>query len=126
MKQAPKNDLIESIVAQIDPPAKAEKGENLEAFIRSYFHQVASVDLAAAGPVTLYRAALAHFQFGQRRSAGRLRLRIYNPNQKQHGWASTHSVMEVVCPDMPFLVDSLRRWRPLRRSRRGSPRTPSR
>ena len=34
-------------------------------------------------------------------------VRVYNPQVEQHGWQSTHTVVEVVTDDMPFLVDSV-------------------
>ena len=41
------------------------------------------------------------------RSAGEPRLRVYNPTLEEHGWQSTHTVVEIVNDDMPFLVDSV-------------------
>lgn len=35
-------------------------------------------------------------------------VRVFNPDYEQHGWQSTHTVVQVVHPDMPFLVDSVR------------------
>ncbi|MCB1720031.1 MAG: NAD-glutamate dehydrogenase, partial [Candidatus Competibacteraceae bacterium] len=34
-------------------------------------------------------------------------VRAYNPSFDEHGWQSTHSVIEIVTDDMPFLVDSV-------------------
>ena len=31
---------------------------------------------------------------------------MFNPGAGEHGWASRHTVVEVVNDDMPFLVDS--------------------
>src|SRR3712207_5103793 len=36
------------------------------------------------------------------------KLRVYNPRFEEHGWQSTHTVVEIVNDDMPFLVDSTR------------------
>jgi len=35
-------------------------------------------------------------------------VQVFNPDYEQHGWQSTHSVVQVLHPDMPFLVDSVR------------------
>ena len=32
---------------------------------------------------------------------------MYNPDLEQHGWQSPHTAIELVCDDMPFVVDSL-------------------
>jgi len=41
------------------------------------------------------------------RRPAELKLRVYNPGFEEHGWQSTHTVVEMVTDDMPFLVDSL-------------------
>ena len=38
---------------------------------------------------------------------GHAKVRVYNPQIEQHGWQSTHTIVEVVTDDMPFLVDSV-------------------
>ncbi len=35
-------------------------------------------------------------------------VRVYNPDYERHGWQSTHTVVEVLHDDLPFLVDSVR------------------
>ncbi|MBD8576933.1 NAD-glutamate dehydrogenase [Pseudomonas syringae] len=35
-------------------------------------------------------------------------VRAYNPDYERHGWQSTHTVIEVLHHDLPFLVDSVR------------------
>ena len=38
---------------------------------------------------------------------GEPRVRVLNPTLAEHGWQSTHTVVEIVNDDMPFLVDSV-------------------
>ncbi|MFO1350854.1 MAG: NAD-glutamate dehydrogenase [Gammaproteobacteria bacterium] len=38
---------------------------------------------------------------------GQPAIRVYNPTPDEHGWRSTHTVVEIVTDDMPFLVDSV-------------------
>ncbi|HEV7862727.1 MAG TPA: NAD-glutamate dehydrogenase domain-containing protein, partial [Acidimicrobiia bacterium] len=64
-------------------------------------------DLVGRDPVDLAGAALAHLHLAERRAPGTARVRVYTPTFDDHGWASTHSVVEVVADDMPFLLDSL-------------------
>jgi glutamate dehydrogenase len=39
--------------------------------------------------------------------AGAAKVRVYNPQSGRDGWQSTHTVVEIVNDDMPFLVDSV-------------------
>ncbi len=36
------------------------------------------------------------------------KIHIYNPDFERHGWQTTHTVVELICEDMPFIVDSMR------------------
>ncbi len=44
----------------------------------------------------------------QQRLPNETKIRIYNPDYERHGWQTTHTVVEIITDDMPFLVDSLR------------------
>ena len=77
-----------------------------EGFVREWFRQLDADDLAERTPEDLCGALLSHWQFGASRAAGRPKVRVLSPSVADHGWASRHSVIEIVNDDMPFLVDS--------------------
>jgi glutamate dehydrogenase len=79
----------------------------IEEFARLYYAEVDPEELAARAPLDLKGAAAAHLAFGRKFSAGQARIRAYNPVSGQHGWQSTHTAIEIVNDDMPFLVDSV-------------------
>src|SRR5256885_4915352 len=79
----------------------------LERFVRRYFSQLDPEDLAERQPADLYGAALSHSNFARKRDPGSARLRVFNPSIEEHGWQSTHTIIEIVNDDMPFLVDSV-------------------
>ena len=86
-------------------------GAELEAalsFIDLYYAGVSLEDLAERRPDDLYGAAVAHLNLARRREPGEAKVRVYNPEIEQHGWQSTHTIVEIVTDDMPFLVDSVR------------------
>ena len=83
------------------------KRDVLERFVLRYFGQVDPEDLAERSPADLYGAALSHWNFARRREQGYARVRVFNPTIEEHGWQSTHTVIEIVNDDMPFLVDSV-------------------
>ncbi|MDH3547610.1 MAG: NAD-glutamate dehydrogenase, partial [Gammaproteobacteria bacterium] len=51
--------------------------------------------------------AISHLDFATRRRKNHVQLRIYNPTEKQHGYSSVFTFIEMVNDDMPFLVDSV-------------------
>src|SRR3954453_11150030 len=78
-----------------------------ERFERLYYAEVGPEELAARSAKDLAGAAASHLAFGRRFSSGKPKIRAYNPTPAQHGWHSTHTVVEIVNDDMPFLVDSV-------------------
>ena len=95
--------LAERINAKLPPDQAGEAAE----FTRQYYGQVAPDDLAERTPADLYGAALSHWHFARTFAGGPAKLRVYNPRLDEHGWQSTHTVIEIVNDDMPFLVDSI-------------------
>jgi glutamate dehydrogenase len=78
----------------------------VEAFGREYFSRLDTDDLLARTPEDLLGALLSHWQFGARRNPGQTLVRVLSPSVAENGWASRHSVIDIVNDDMPFLVDS--------------------
>ncbi len=44
----------------------------------------------------------------ERFDSAKPQVRVFNPDYEKHGWQSTHTAVEVLHPDVPFLVDSVR------------------
>ncbi|HTO49452.1 MAG TPA: NAD-glutamate dehydrogenase [Burkholderiales bacterium] len=102
-----KAERLEQVIALLREKIPAEQRGPVEAFTRAYFRQVDAEDLAARAPADLYGAALSHWNFGRKREPGKVRVRVFNPSVQEHGWQSTHTIIEIVNDDMPFLVDSV-------------------
>lgn len=81
--------------------------ESVLAFLQRYYLHTAPEDLAYRDPVDVYGAALSHFRLGETRPQGTANVRVHTPTVEENGWTCTHSVVEVVTDDMPFLVDSV-------------------
>jgi len=99
-----KTALVEKAIAHVRDRLPAPEAENVERFVRAYYAGAAPEDLAE---FDLYGAALAHWHLLQRRRPGQPKVHAYTPSLEEHGWQSTHSVIEIVTDDMPFLVDSV-------------------
>lgn len=84
------------------------RGEALAEFSRQYLASIPDDDLSLYRTEDLYGAVLAHWNFLRVRAADEVKVRVYNPQHDVHGWQSTHTIVEVACDDMPFLVDSVR------------------
>src|SRR5215467_14398715 len=96
-------DVLKLIRGKLAPPQRAA----VEDFTERYFHDVEPEDLAEREPADPYGAALSHWNFARKREPGHARIRVFNPTLEEHGWQSTHTIIEIVNDDMPFLVDSV-------------------
>ncbi|MFO1406960.1 MAG: NAD-glutamate dehydrogenase [Steroidobacteraceae bacterium] len=98
--------LIDAIAAQVRSTGQGTPVPAL-AFVRDYYRGVDEDDLREHPAQSLAAAAVDHLRFGTRRRPGQALVRVFNPVHGEHGWTAAHTVVEVVTPDMPFLVDSL-------------------
>ncbi len=96
-------EVLALVRAKVAPASRAA----FESFVQAYYGQVDPEDLAERAPDDLYGAALSHWNFARKREPGRARVRVFNPTIQEHGWQSTHTIVEIVNDDMPFLVDSV-------------------
>ena len=99
-------EIIEKVLAHLRN-SEAKGKIQAETFIRQYYSQVDPEDLAERSISNLCGAALAHLDFMEEFKSGAPKLRVYNPQSQKDGWESTHTVIEIVNDDMPFLVDSV-------------------
>ena len=103
-----KDDLLDRVVDRVRELLPEDRAPQAEEFIRRYYSWIPREDLADRSPVDLFGAAVSHLGFAHQRGPGEAKVRVYNPRFEEHGWQSTHTVLEIVTDDMPFLVDSVR------------------
>lgn len=102
-----KTNLIDKLVHALAQRLPKEQLPMVQTFTRQYYAWVPPEDLLDDDPEDLYGAALSHWNFTRHRHVGSASIRVYNPDFEFHGWQSTHTVIEIVTDDMPFLVDSV-------------------
>ncbi|HMJ96985.1 MAG TPA: NAD-glutamate dehydrogenase domain-containing protein, partial [Thermoleophilaceae bacterium] len=99
--------LTEAVCSRVREQLGSADAELAEAFARQLYRWVAIEDVAERDPLDLYGLALGHFNFARERAPGTPKVRVYNPRFEEHGWQSTHTAVEIVTDDMPFLIDSV-------------------
>ncbi|MFF4349000.1 NAD-glutamate dehydrogenase [Streptomyces sp. NPDC001530] len=77
------------------------------AFLQRYYLHTAPEDLTDRDPVDVLGAAFSHYRLAENRPQGTANVRVHTPTVEENGWTCSHSVVEVVTDDMPFLVDSV-------------------
>ncbi len=100
------NNLVKTRMSGVKAKDKA-KAASAAGFAAQFYEHVAPDDIVGRDPEDLYGAAMSMWILAGKRRPGETLIRVYNPRFEQHGWHSTHTVIEIVNDNMPFLVDSV-------------------
>jgi len=104
-----------STTKNIDMPASDDPQLELTAkhlakqskLVKRYYARVPFDEISHRSAKDLNAAAMSHWNMAAKRKAGESLVRVYNPAQKQHGWESPHTIIEITTTDKPFLVRSI-------------------
>ncbi|GGJ84066.1 NAD-glutamate dehydrogenase [Pseudomonas matsuisoli] len=77
-------------------------------FAEQFFGIISLEELTERRLSDLVGSTLSAWRLLERFDPLHAEVRVYNPDYEKHGWRSTHTVVEVLHQDMPFLVDSVR------------------
>ena len=102
-----KQQLMDQVLRFVGGRIERARAPQVEAFVRQFYANVPVADIAQDSPEDLFCAALSLWQFASKRQPGTAKVRVFNPHQDEHGWRSSHTIVEVVNDDMSFLVDSV-------------------
>jgi glutamate dehydrogenase len=106
-REVSKAEAIEEVVARLWDKLPEGQEAQAEAFAREYYEGVAPDDLRGRDVLDLYGSVLSLWGFAVDRQPGEAKVRVFSPRLEDHGWRSTHTVVEILTKDMPFLVDSV-------------------
>ncbi|MFT2112042.1 NAD-glutamate dehydrogenase [Marinomonas sp. 2405UD68-3] len=101
-----KIELIERIEVELKDNFPPTNTESLVQLTRLYFQDSLTEDMVNEPIENLYGTILCLWDFIQSRETNAPKIRVYNPNYEEHSWQSTHTVIEILTEDMPFLVSS--------------------
>ena len=100
--------IIEAVIKKIKNKMNSEQAVLCSEFINQFYGTIALEDLQEMDVDDLYGAAINFWSFISHRAPLETKIHIYNPEFERHGWQTTHTVVEIITEDIPFLVDSLR------------------
>jgi glutamate dehydrogenase len=101
-----KADLIDRIAEAAGDRSDLDR-DQAQQFVRQLYAHVPPEDVLGDTPENLAGAAMSLWRFAARRNPGEPAIRVYHPTFEEEGWESSHTVVEIVNDDMPFLVDSV-------------------
>lgn len=102
-----KQSIVDGIVAARVQSKTLSNPSQTRQYLQQYVKNVPVEDLQGRSEAIMARVALEHLEFGAVRRRGQALLRIFNPTEKEHGYVSAFTFVEMVNDDMAFLVDSV-------------------
>jgi glutamate dehydrogenase len=106
-KDAMPSVLLENVVQLIHTKIPHSQVKQVEQFANCLYAHMSKDDLNARNDSDLYGAVVSMWNALNQTAKHDTHIRVFNPSQAKHGWQSSHSIIEIIQPDMPFLVDSV-------------------
>ena len=103
----PDTDHLPPILAALRKRAPKARSSEAEAFASAFYKRMDGAEYAQHGAEGWAALVAGMLEFVRQRKRGHANIRLFNPNMKEHGWESAHTVVQVANDDMPFLVDSV-------------------
>ena len=96
-------DARDELIARVGKTIQSE----FQPLVKRYFDHIAPEDLVGRELRDLDAMVASHIALGSSRKIGVAAVQVLAPSLESNGWQSTHSIVQVVTDDMPFLVDSV-------------------
>ncbi|MDB1123908.1 NAD-glutamate dehydrogenase [Vibrio algarum] len=98
--------LLEKVYQLIQDKLELAQKPLVTQLAKHLFNNISQDDLANRNDADLYGAVVSLWHHITETNFKNISVRVFNPSLSRHGWQSTHTIIEIVVPDSPFLVDS--------------------
>jgi len=100
--------ILKNVVQLIKKKVPQDSADLVEQFLTLLYGNVSSLDLSSRNDSDMYGATLSLWGSLNKHINDTPIIHVFNPSVSQNGWKSSHTIIEVIVKDMPFLVDSIR------------------
>ncbi len=100
--------LLEKVYKLIDDKLESAHQPLVTQLAKHLFSNISYDDLMQRNESDLYGAILSLWHHIRDQQPQEISVRVFNPAVSRQGWQSTHTIVELVLPDSPFLVDSIK------------------
>ncbi|KGK16935.1 NAD-glutamate dehydrogenase [Vibrio navarrensis] len=100
--------LLEKVYQLIQDKLELSHQPLVTKLAQHLFSNMSNDDLIQRNESDLYGAVVSLWHHINEKKPEEISVRVFNPTVSRQGWQSTHTIVEVVIPDSPFLVDSIK------------------
>ena len=99
--------LLDNVYSLIDKKVDAQQKSLVQQFGRLLYKNISNDDLENRNDSDLYGATLSLWSGLAKFKSTAPYIRVFNPEIEKHGWHSSHTIVEIIVNDMPFLLTGL-------------------
>jgi glutamate dehydrogenase len=103
-----KNDILEQIFTQLKKHFSGKDQKTLQLFINSVYRDVSIDDLTQISQENLNGLTVSLWRETLVRKGEEAKIKVFNPDVEQDEWQSPHTIISVVCRNIPFVIDTLK------------------
>jgi len=100
--------ILKNVAKLIKKKLPQDTANLVEQFSTLLYGNISSLDLSDRNDSDMYGATLSLWSTLNEHTDETPIIHVFNPSVSENGWKSSHTIIEVIVKDMPFLVDSIR------------------
>ncbi|WED23165.1 NAD-glutamate dehydrogenase [Vibrio sp. JC009] len=100
--------LLEKVYQLIQDKLETGQKPLVAQLAKHLFSHISQDDIIHRNDSDLYGAIISLWHHISETETDDMSVSVFNPTVSRHGWQSTHTIVEIVIPDSPFLVDSIK------------------
>ena len=103
-----KTDILEQIFTQLKKHFSEKDQKTLQIFINTVYRDVSITDLTQSSQEDLNGLTVSLWREVAMRKGDGAKIRVFNPDVEQDEWQSPHTVISILCRNIPFIIDTLK------------------
>ncbi len=100
--------ILKNVAKLIQQKVPEDTAHLVSKFADLLYCNMSALDLDSRNDSDLYGATLSLWSSLNEHTDDTPVIHVFNPSVSKNGWKSSHTIIEVIVKDMPFLVDSIR------------------
>lgn len=100
--------ILSNVAQLIQQKVPAATAPLVNQFAELLYNNISTLDLDHRNDSDMYGATLSLWNGLNDHQDDKPVIKVFNPQVSKNGWKSSHTIIEIIVRDMPFLVDSVR------------------
>ena len=100
--------ILSNVAQLIQQKVPAATAPLVNQFAELLYNNISTLDLDHRNDSDMYGATLSLWNALNDHQDDKPVIKVFNPQVSKNGWKSSHTIIEIIVRDMPFLVDSVR------------------